>query len=246
MLAGSSTFCSPLLVNAILAVGCHCQNYLSQPAEFWNPNSLGYKFLAEAKRLWAVEESGERSLTTLQAALIINTIVNMFGIDKLASAYLVQAIDIAHELGLFESTTYIMHKKLRHSYDLTAWSLFHWQCTLSFQFQTAPLLRTPPQSPLPDPDRDPDWYSEIWLKYPSTSVLVPMQYRYTFKAKVEFSLVLNTAMLQAYTSESDNQVVRSGTGRIIETVEKLEAWYCTLPGPLLPSNIVFPSQLKLQ
>ncbi|KAK2926338.1 hypothetical protein FoTM2_013203 [Fusarium oxysporum f. sp. vasinfectum] len=245
MLAGSSTFCSPLLVNAILAVGCHCQNYLSQPAEFWNPNSLGYEFLAEAKRLWAVEESRERSLTTLQAALIINTIVNMFGIDKLASVYLVQAIDIAHELGLFEPTTYIMHKKLRHSYDLTAWSLFHWQCTLSFQLQTAPLLRTPPQSPLPDPDLNPDWYGESWLKYPSTSVLVPMQYRYTFKARVEFSLVLNAAMLQASTNESDDQAVRSGAGRIIETVEKLEAWYRTLPGPLLPSHIVFPSQLKL-
>ncbi|RBA09644.1 hypothetical protein FPRO05_14343 [Fusarium proliferatum] len=245
MLAGSSTFCSPLLVNAILAVGCHCQNYLSQPAEFWNPNSLGSKFLAEAKRLWAVEESRERSLTTLQAALIINTIVNMFGIDELASAYLVQAIDIAHELGLFEPTTYIMHKKLRHSYDLTAWSLFHWQCTLSFQFQTAPLLRTPPQSPLPDPDLNPDWYGEIWLKYPSTSMLVPMQYCYTFKARVEFSLVLNAAMLQASTNESDNQAVRSGAGRIVETVEKLEAWYRTLPGLLLPPQIVFPSQLKL-
>ncbi|KAG7423301.1 Nitrogen assimilation transcription factor nirA [Fusarium oxysporum f. sp. raphani] len=245
MLAGSSTFCSPLLVNAILAVGCHCQNHLSQPAEFWNPNSLGYRFLAEAKRLWAVEEFRERSLTTLQAALIINTIVNMFGIDKLASAYLVQAIDIARELGLFEPTTYIKHKKLRHSYDLTAWSLFHWQCTLSLQFQTAPLLRTPPHSPLPDPDLDPDWYSEIWLKYPSTSVLVPMQYRYTFKARVEFSLILNAAMLQASTNESDNQVVQSGAGRMIETIEKLEAWYRTLPDPLLPSNIVFPSQLKL-
>ncbi|KAI3571860.1 hypothetical protein IWW34DRAFT_824616 [Fusarium oxysporum f. sp. albedinis] len=219
MLAGSSTFCSPLLVNAILAVG--------------------------SKRLWAVEESRERSLTTLQAALIINTIVNMFGIDKLASAYLVQAIDIAHELGLFEPTTYIMHKKLRHSYDLTAWSLFHWQCTLSFQFRTAPLLRTPPQSPLPDPDLNPDWYGESWLKYPSTSVLVPMQCRYTFKARVEFSLILNAAMLQASTNESDNQTVRSGAGRIIETVEKLEAWYHTLPDPLLPSHIVFPSQLKL-
>ncbi|RFN47270.1 hypothetical protein FIE12Z_8483 [Fusarium flagelliforme] len=245
MLAGSSTFSSPILVNAILAVGCHCQNYPSQPAEFWNPNSLGYKFLAEAKRLWAVEESCERRLTTLQAALIINTVVNMFGIDKLASAYLVQAIDIAHGLGLFEPTTYIMHKKLRHSYNLTAWSLFHWQCTLSFQFQTAPLLRTPPQSPLPDPDLNPDWYGESWLKYPSASVLVPMQYRYTFKARVEFSLILNAAMLQASTNESDNQAVRSGAGRIIEAVEKLEAWYCTLPGPLLPSHIVFPSQLKL-
>ncbi|KAF5703906.1 nitrate assimilation regulatory nirA [Fusarium mundagurra] len=234
MLAGSNTFCSPLLVNAILAVGC-----------FWNPNSLGYRFLAEAKRLWAVEESRERNLTTLQAVLIINTIVNMFGIDKPASAYLVQAINIAHDLGLFEPTTYIKHKKLRHSYDFTAWSLFHWQCTLSLQFQTAPLLRTPPHSPLPDPDLNPDWYSEIWLKYPSTSVLVPMQYRYTFRARVEFSLILNAAMLQASTNESDNQAARSGAGRIIETVDKLEAWYLILPGPLLPSNIVFPSQLKL-
>ncbi|KAM5528913.1 C6 transcription factor [Fusarium oxysporum f. sp. phaseoli] len=201
MLAGPSTFCSPLLVNAILAVGCHCQNHLSQPAEFWNPNSLGYRFLAEAKRLWTVEESRERSLTTLQAALIINTIVNMFGMDTLA--------------------------------------------TLSLQFQTAPLLRTPPHSPLPDPDLNPDWYSEIWLKYPSTSVLVPMQYRYTFKARVDFSLILNAAMLQASTNESDNQVVQNGAGRIIETIEKLEAWYRTLPDPLLPSYIVFPSQLKL-
>ncbi|KAG5817520.1 hypothetical protein H9Q71_001862 [Fusarium xylarioides] len=169
----------------------------------------------------------------------------MFGMDTLASAYLVQAIDIAHELGLFEPPTYLKHKKLRHSYDLTAWSLFHWQCTLSLQFQTAPLLRTPPHSPLPDPDLNPDWYSETWLKYPSTSVLVPMQYRYTFKARVEFSLILNGAMLQVSTNESNNQVVQSGAGRIIETIEKLEAWYRALPDPLLPSNIVFPSQLKL-
>lgn len=73
-----------------------------------------------------------------------------------------------------------------------------------------------------------------------------MQYRYTFKARVEFSLILNAAMLQASTNESDNQVVQSGTGRIIETIENLEAWYRALPDPLLPSNIVFPSQLKLQ
>jgi hypothetical protein len=44
----------------------------------------------------------------------------MFGIDRLASAYLVQAIDIAHELGPFEPTIYLKHDKLRHSYDLTA------------------------------------------------------------------------------------------------------------------------------
>jgi hypothetical protein len=72
-----------------------------------------------------------------------------------------------------------------------------------------------------------------------------MQYRYTFKARVECSLILNAAMVQASTNESDSQVVQTGAGRIFETIEKLGIWYRTLPGPLLPSNIVFPSQLKL-
>jgi hypothetical protein len=72
-----------------------------------------------------------------------------------------------------------------------------------------------------------------------------MQCHYTFKTRAEFSLILHAAMLQASTNESDNQVVQGGPGRILETVEKLETWYRTLPDTLLPSNIVFPSQLKL-
>ncbi|KAJ4138388.1 hypothetical protein NW768_002212 [Fusarium equiseti] len=64
----------------------------------------------------------------------------MFDMDPLASAYMVQATKMAQELELFEPTTYIMNKKLRNSYDLTAWSLFHWQCTLSYQLMTVPVL----------------------------------------------------------------------------------------------------------
>jgi hypothetical protein len=73
-----------------------------------------------------------------------------------------------------------------------------------------------------------------------------MQCRYTHKARVEFSLILNTAMLQASTNKNNDEILQSGAEGIIETVQKLEAWYCTLPDLLLPSNIVFPSQLKLQ
>ncbi|EXK26089.1 hypothetical protein FOMG_17314 [Fusarium oxysporum f. sp. melonis 26406] len=81
MLAGSNTFCSPLLVNAILAVGCHCQNYLAQLAEFWNPNSLGYKFLAEAKRLWAVEES-----EGIRSSCCLLNFINMTGLATYTDA----------------------------------------------------------------------------------------------------------------------------------------------------------------
>ncbi|KAF4943175.1 hypothetical protein FSARC_15000 [Fusarium sarcochroum] len=245
MISGHNDFCSPILVNAILAVGCQCRNYCSEPAEFWNPDSLGYKFLAEAKRLWAVDVAQHRNLTTLQAALALNTIVNMFDMDPLSSAYLVQATRIAQELELFEPTTYILNKKLRHSYDLTAWSLFHWQSTLSYQFMTAPLLRTPPKNPVPDPERHTDWFGEIWLKYPSSSVLVPLKLGLIFKAKTDFSILLNEAMLETQRHHDDDHLTQTGAKRIMKVVQKLDTWYQALPEQLSPSSIVFPSQLKL-
>jgi hypothetical protein len=111
---------------------------------------------------------------------------------------------------------------------------------------TAPLLQTPPKNPLPDHQRDPNWYGEIWLKYPSSSVLVPLKCSHTFKAKVEFSIILNEAVIQAYGDENNDKVIQCGARRIINVVERLDNWYRSLPDPLLPSNIVFPSQLKLQ
>ncbi|RKL36356.1 hypothetical protein BFJ70_g7287 [Fusarium oxysporum] len=198
MINGSNTFCSSLLVNAILAVGC--------------------------------------------AALVVNTIVNMFDMDPLSSAFLVRSIEIAHELGLFEPTTYIMNKKLRNSYDLTAWSLFHWQC---YQFMIQPLLKAPPKTPLPDPDRDPEWFGEIWLKYPSSSTLVPLRLGLLFKAKMRFSVVLNEAMLEVEKDSTDSYLFRNGATRIIKIAERMDTWYKAMPEPLSPTQIVSPSQLKI-
>ncbi|KAL9569207.1 hypothetical protein ACKAV7_006793 [Fusarium commune] len=201
MINGSNTFCSSLLVNVVLAVGC--------------------------------------------SALVLNTIVNMFDMDPLSSAFLVRSIEIAHELGLFEPTTYIMNKKLRNSYDLTSWSLFHWQCTLSYQFMTQSLLKTPSKTPLPDPDRDPDWFKEIWLKYPSSSTLVPLRLGLVFKAKMSFSVVLNEAMLEVEKDSTDSYLLQNGATRIIKIAERLDKWYKAMPEPLSPTNIVSHSQLKI-
>jgi hypothetical protein len=245
MLSGSDVFCSSLLVNAILAVGCQCRNKFSEPAEFWNPYSLGYKFLEEARRLWILEITHRRSLTTLQAALVINSIVNMFDMDPLSSAYMVQATKMAQELDLFEPTTYIMNKKLRNSYDLTAWSLFHWQCTLSYQLMTVPVLQTPPRNPIPDPNRDPDWFGEIWLKYPSTSILIPIRVGITFQTKMNFAVVLNEALLDYHGQSDEDDLAQNGAARIMAVVQKLESWYQTLPETMVPSKIVFPSHLKI-
>ncbi|KAG8669279.1 hypothetical protein FPOAC1_008668 [Fusarium poae] len=245
MLSGSNTFCSPLLVNAVLAVACQCRNFTSEPAAFWDPRSLGYAFLEEARRLWILETIRDRSLTSLQAALVLNSVVNMFDMDPLSKAYLVQAIKMAQELELFEPTTYIMNKKLKNSYDLTAWSLFHWQCTLSYQFMTVPVLKAPPRNSMPSPQRDPEWFGEIWLKYPSSSVLIPLQIGTTFKARMDFAVVLNDAMLAIHQGVPEGELRLNGPMRIIEAIQKLELWQKNLPESLGPTEIVFPSQLKI-
>lgn len=217
--------------------------------------------MEETRQLWIQEINHNRSLTTLQAALLLNSIFNMFDMDSLSTAYMVEAAKIAQELELFEPTTYILNKKLRNSYDLTAWSFFHWQwyvpypmrltkaddiSTLSYQLMTVPILSTPPRNSLPHPKHDPVWLGEIWLKYPSTSVLIPLQLGMIFKAKTEFAVALNEIMLDIHQLSTDESLTRNGPEAILEVIRKLEKCYEALPEALSPSNIVFPSQLKIQ
>lgn len=118
--------------------------------------------------------------------------------------------------------------------------------TLSFQLMTTPVLRTPPQSHVPDPEQDIDWFGEIWLKYPSGSALVPLQCGLTFKAKMDFSVILNEAMLDIDRDSNKDLLTQNGATRIIAITRLLDHWHHNLPESLSPTNIVFPSQLKLQ
>ncbi|RKK87439.1 hypothetical protein BFJ68_g3192 [Fusarium oxysporum] len=108
-----------------------------------------------------------------------------------------------------------------------------------------PLLKAPPKTPLPDPDRDPEWFGEIWLKYPSSSTLVPLRLGLLFKAKMRFSVVLNEAMLEVEKDSTDSYLFRNGATRIIKIAERMDTWCKAMPEPLSPTQIVSPSQLKI-
>lgn len=106
-----------------------------------------------------------------------------------------------------------------------------------------PLLEQPPHDPLPDPAKDAQWYGEIWLKYPSSQVLTPACFGYGFKAKCDFRLLMNEFCHAAYSTGSGGSVSLDEANQLRK---RLVAWYDGLPRPLLPENIVFPSQLQLQ
>lgn len=91
-----------------------------------DPQCLGYKFLAEARRLWELEASKAPNITTLQAGIVLGILYNCNALDKLGVTYFVHAISLAHQLGIF-SKMMSSDPDVRIVSEYTAWGLFGWQ-----------------------------------------------------------------------------------------------------------------------
>lgn len=97
--AGRPRYCSPMLVNALLALGCR---FSSQPSTLANPNdpySSGDHFFKECLRLY-YEEDNHHSLTTIQALGIMSIREASCGRDSESWYYAGQSIRLAVEMGL--------------------------------------------------------------------------------------------------------------------------------------------------
>jgi hypothetical protein len=79
-----------------------CSRLLPNSPNFWDPDTLTYRFLAEAKRLWELEDD-EPKLTTVHAGCLINAAMDVNGHDKPGIAYARKAVSIAQELGIFRA-----------------------------------------------------------------------------------------------------------------------------------------------
>ncbi|KAI9155693.1 hypothetical protein HJFPF1_08282 [Paramyrothecium foliicola] len=116
-------FCSSLLIKTLPATACHGSMSIPDRAQFWSPQNLAYQCLAEARRLWEVQE-GKSSLTTIQAAI---------------------AVAMAHDLELFQSSSdKAMSKKTQRTSAFTTWCLLLGiLCTVSTTAYRLCLLKHP-------------------------------------------------------------------------------------------------------
>ena len=190
--------------------------------------------------------------------------------DVLGTTYTLQAIAMAQDLGIFKDSTNTRSKKARVSFAFTAWSLFNWTRYVApnmlhhvqiifpfvmprflritslqqYHFMKSPILETAPDYPLPNPAADAAWYGELILLYPPNQQSCQLHFGHFFKAKSELAVILSyiTAKLWGNHAVSDSGLV----GFVDDVSNKLEEWSKTLPAPLLPAAIVFPTQLKLQ
>lgn len=98
-LKGTHRYCSPILVNALLALGCRFSTKPNTRANPNDPRTAGDHFFKEALRLF-YRENNHHNLTTIQALGIMSIREASCGRDSESWYYAGQSIRLAIEMGL--------------------------------------------------------------------------------------------------------------------------------------------------
>lgn len=96
---GNQRYCSSLLINAILALGCRFSDQVQSQLNTQDSDSAGDKFFAEAKRLLDAE-TDRHVLTTIQALGLLSIREVSCGRSSESLFYSGQSIRLAIEMGL--------------------------------------------------------------------------------------------------------------------------------------------------
>lgn len=124
MAHGKGNYCSSLLVNAILALGCHYSDRPAARTDPSNPATAGDQFFAEAKRL--LEEVDRPSLTTVQALGIMGMREGSVGRDSQAYQLIGRCVRMALEMGLhLSSLRQGMPEVEIEARKITFWAVFN-------------------------------------------------------------------------------------------------------------------------
>ncbi|KAK4662407.1 hypothetical protein QC763_0087920 [Podospora pseudopauciseta] len=138
------------------------------------------------------------------------------------------------------------------SRNFTAWALFNLQALHVYILFEPPLINKPPDVPLPDPATNPEWYGQICLKYPGDTKLHTTHFPYQFQAQCQVRVIMNDMWIERFGSSRQSSP-EGGTTMLPSTqleqtnefYARLKAWFDSLPDPLTPPRIVFPSQILL-
>ncbi|THC88647.1 hypothetical protein EYZ11_011904 [Aspergillus tanneri] len=126
----SSEFCTPLLVNSLLAMAKKA--YSDFPEVFATPDdvtSKGKHFYSEAERLWKAED-GQVSLTNIQAVTVMSCVLKFQAKDHASWLMLRQAVQLSQDFGMFQvpRTGHQEWKKthinVQYAGITTAWGIF--------------------------------------------------------------------------------------------------------------------------
>ncbi|KAH6642661.1 hypothetical protein C7974DRAFT_385900 [Boeremia exigua] len=239
--ARRTQFCSSLLVNAVLAAACQAYKGIPNLAKFWMPMNLQNRFLLEAKRLWELEMDISR-LTSIHAAQVIHSVLNVNGLSTVGDFYTSQAIIMAQNLRIFEPAPRHLSPRLRRGREFTAWALWLWQVGVTYYYRRAPFIPEPPAFKAPNPDDDFEWYGEVYIRYPLSPTATRMYLGHVMKATIDLRIIMNDIALEQFASQ---ELKPLSSAQLLGFKRRLEAVIQKLPATLSPSRILLPCHFNV-
>ncbi|KAK7937323.1 uncharacterized protein PG986_014191 [Apiospora aurea] len=168
MSAGKKDYCSPVFVNALLAVAT--LNYSSIDHDLCQ--DLGPKFFEEARQLWESDSEQQPRLLLVPTATLLSMWCYSNGDENTGVEFSNESIRIGIDLGLFrtlprEPTLCDDYMRIMiRGEAMVAWGLFNWHSVHSFFRRRALDLPNPPYHPaLYDPERH-EYGEVVWNSFP--------------------------------------------------------------------------------
>ncbi|TQB67506.1 hypothetical protein MPDQ_005421 [Monascus purpureus] len=245
-----SQYCTPFLVNSILAMA----NVYSDASDVLAiPGNVGYcglHFYIEADRLWRAEE-GTISLANIQGLAIMCHVLKCQGKNGASWLMLRQAVQLAQDFGMFQGPRLHANWKemdadMQRICAITAWGIFIMNLDLSMELHKDANLEPPMCRPHTSGDLNDDI---SWIPYPRSN-----QIEYANKpgllrhvATELFNLTEVTAAIQQlFFMNACHMDVNDLWTRTNEIFSRLQEWRQNMPDILKTDDYPVPQVLFLQ
>ncbi|KAK4119353.1 hypothetical protein N657DRAFT_659105 [Parathielavia appendiculata] len=160
---GRPRFCSSILVNALLALGCRFSSKPNTRSNPDDPHTSGNHFFKECQRLF-YQEQNHHKLTTIQALGIMSIREASCGRDSESWYYAGQSMRLAIEMGLHRLQDDSMEDDESAVQTATFWGAFAldhaWSLATGSLPQCSCLPRLPPKPAIID-----DIEASLWIPY---------------------------------------------------------------------------------
>ncbi|KAF3206936.1 hypothetical protein TWF106_000543 [Orbilia oligospora] len=208
-------YCTPLLVNCILALACHLSPRIPVRSDPHNPNSLGHRFIEEAIHLWHVECS-QPKLTTIISGMLLCEVVSVNGKDHLGYMLFQSTVSLYHRL--FEqresSGKLRRDEKMERALGTTVWGLFRLSTFFTLLNKKKPPMDIPtiklPENRYADENEDNGSQKKrdlpifsLWRPYPYTQPAEPCRLEESVRMCSDLIIELSNAPLDPADTEPE-------------------------------------------
>ena len=253
-----TVYCSPLLVNAMLALGCHFTSYPAGCADPDDPTTKGDAFFAEAKRLIVENDEYEKPrLTTIQALCLMSVREAGCGREAKGWVYSGMAFRMAQDMGLnLDSGGMSNNQDALDEQEIDARRVTFWGCFLFDKCWSSYLGRLP-QLPVanitvPKYDVFPDEEADIWSPYTDKGAgqmhSQPSRTR-TVALQISRLCEISSDLLNFFyhPQHLEKSVGKSQELKMLSSLQtRLEAWRKDLPKELEARDGQLPNVLLMQ